>query len=283
MISFHCSLALLALIAALILPCCAEGMNAAEKMMWSTYPVATPKGAATGFIIRRHHSIFQKKRELVMITSNHVLETLGGGPLLLVLRSGRVGSKVAPLFLLIMPPTEEAKSFYVTHPLHDISAFKLYLPPEVEEIAETKSFVDEDMLNDQVTPLHTGMEVGFLGYPDVLPGTEGGFPVLRSGRVASYPVEGECSGGRFLINSDVYAGDSGAPVIWIRHARRPKLVGMVIQRVGPEARSFSHLAVAVNAEVIRQTLQMLADRESHPVRTKDQNLPMLTPSTQNSR
>jgi hypothetical protein len=58
---------------------------------------------------------------------------------------------------------------------------------------------------------------------------------------------------------------------------------MVIQRVGPEARSFSHLAVAVNAEVIRQTLQMLADRESHPVRTKDQNLPMLTPSTQNSR
>jgi hypothetical protein len=45
----------------------------------------------------------------------------------------------------------------------------------------------------------------------------------------------------------------------------PELVGMVIQRIGPKERTFSHLAVAVDAEVIREVLTLLDASERTPI------------------
>jgi V8-like Glu-specific endopeptidase len=69
--------------------------------------------------------------------------------------------------------------------------------------------------------------------------------------------------GRFLINSDVYPGDSGAPVFVNNTGSRPDLVGMIIQRVSPKASDFSHFAVAVDADVIRETLALVEASENH--------------------
>jgi hypothetical protein len=80
--------------------------------------------------------------------------------------------------------------------------------------------------------------------------------------VASYPVGTAQAHGCFLINSDVYPGDSGAPVFVPGRGSRPRLAGMIIQRIGPDARAFSHLAVAVDAAVVRETLDLLAAREA---------------------
>ncbi|MBE7494902.1 MAG: trypsin-like peptidase domain-containing protein [Verrucomicrobiaceae bacterium] len=243
-------------------------MNATEKMMWSTYPLGTEKGEATGFVINRRNADTPGGKEAVVFTSSHVLDTLGNGPLLVVLRTKEEGGAAAPLFLVLIPPKKPAKSFYVSHPDHDIAAFTVRLPAELAEIAEMRSFLHEGMLGRDGRSLHSGVEVAFLGYPDVMPGTEGAFPVLRSGRVASYPVGTAQARGRFLINSDVYPGDSGAPVILAGANGQPRLVGMIIQRIGPESRSFSHLAVAVDADVIRETLQLLAESEKAPVQAQ---------------
>jgi hypothetical protein len=101
------------------------------------------------------------------------------------------------------------------------------------------------------------MDVSFLGYPEVLPGTDGAFPVLRAGKVASYSPGKLTESGKFIINADVYPGDSGAPVFATR-AGKPEIVGMIIQRIGNASQDFSHLAVAVDSASIRETLDLLA-------------------------
>jgi hypothetical protein len=250
------------MMAAVLLSGCAGHMNVSEKMMWSTYPLATQKGEATGFVINLRDARVPGGMLPVVFTSVHVLDTVGRGPLIIGIRKLDENGE-AQVSLLAFNPTgaQGRERFYVRHPQHDLAAFALRLPEEIAERAKMASFLDERMLARDGRHLRSGVEVSFLGYPEVLPGTEGAFPVLRSGRVASYPVGTSQAHGRFLINSDVYPGDSGAPVFIAGRGSRPELVGMIIQRVGPKAQTFSHLAVAVDADAIRETLELLAARE----------------------
>ena len=91
-----------------------------------------------------------------------------------------------------------------------------------------------------------------------MPGTADAFPILRSGKVASYPVGPSNTQGYFLIDADVYPGDSGAPVFRTGRGGRPILAGVVLRRVSRNQRGFSHLAIAVEANVIHETLDLLA-------------------------
>ncbi|MHB1082204.1 MAG: trypsin-like peptidase domain-containing protein [Prosthecobacter sp.] len=266
-----------ALLLALILcfggSACAGRMNGSEKMMWSTYPLATLKGAATGFVITRRDPSAPGGKVPVVFTSVHVLKTMGKGPLIIGFRMPDAKG-VAQVSLLAFSPPPQAgnEPFYVRHPRYDLAAFALHFPPEIAGRADISSCLNEKSLSHDGTSLHSGMEVSFLGYPEVLPGTDGAFPVLRSGRIASYPVGKPQAHGRFLIDSDVYPGDSGAPVFIAGTSGRPKLVGMIIQRVSPGTRNFSHLAIAVDADVIRETLALVAADENKSA-TAIQKLP----------
>ena len=252
--------------AILFLPGCAGRMNVTEKMMWSTYPLATEKGAATGFVINRRDASAPGGTVPVVFTSVHVLDTVGKGPLIIGLRLPDAKGESKVVLLAFTPAKTRGKErFYVRHPRHDIAAFAMELPPEFAGQVDMPSALEEHMMTRDGKSLHSGMEVSFLGYPDVQPGTEGAFPVLRSGRVASYPVGTAQAHGRFLINADVYPGDSGAPVFLASQGRRPELVGMIIQRLGAKTDSFSHLAIAVDADVIRETLELVDAHEQQAV------------------
>lgn len=266
MTSFRSHAFLLALIVPNGLSGCAARMNVSEKMMWSTYPLATQKGAATGFVINHRDIETPGGGVPVVFTSVHVLDTVGKGPLVIGIRIPDAAGEAKASILVLTPPMLSGKErFYVRHPQQDIAAFALHLPAEITDRAVMRSFLNRRTLASDGRFLRSGVEVTFLGYPEVLPGTEGAFPVLRSGRVASYPVGTPQAHGRFLINSDVYPGDSGAPVFITDCSGRPKLVGMIIQRLGLEARNFSHLAVAVDADVIRETLALVMASEGLPV------------------
>jgi hypothetical protein len=241
-------------------------MNVTEKMMWSTYPLMTQKGAATGFVINRPSTQAHGGVVPVIFTCTHVLDTVGNGPLVIGVRMPDTTGDAQVALIAFSPPKQRGKQhFYVRHPHHDLAAFALHLPEEFAGHAEIHTSLSERSLVHDSRSLHSGLEVSFLGYPEVLPGTEGAFPVLRSGRVASYPVGTSQAHGRFLINADVYPGDSGAPVFMSGRGNHPELVGMVIQRIGPKERTFSHLAVAVDAEVIREVLTLLDASERTPI------------------
>lgn len=244
---------------------CTGRMNVSEKMMWSTYPLATQKGEATGFVINHRVAGVPGGVVPVLFTSVHVLDTVKEGPLIIGCRILNEAGEAQVALLAFAPPKLNGKErFYVRHPKHDIAAVALQLPAEITSRGVMSSFLHLRNMPRDGRYLRNGMEVAFLGYPEVLPGTEGAFPVLRSGKVASYPVGTSQAHGRFLINSDVYPGDSGAPVFSTGCGSRPKLVGMVIERVGVEKRDFSHLAVAVDADVIRETLALITAAEAPP-------------------
>jgi hypothetical protein len=234
-------------------------LNATERMMWSTYPILTQSGAATGFIIQMPDA--RGRVPPVMVTSLHVVETIGRAPFIVGMRAPNVdGSpRVAPL--MMQPEGGKKTRFYVRHPKHDIAAFRLDLGP-VAELLSPVSFLNESSFAPRGQKLRAGTDVSFLGFPDVMPGTAGAFPVLRSGKVASYSADASRSEPYFLIDSDVYPGDSGAPVFAAGRGARPVLAGLILRRVADNQTDFSHLAIAVEAEAIRETLRILADREA---------------------
>ena len=227
--------------------------------MWSTYPVATTKGMATAFVIVRKGGGKSGASAPVMVTAGHLLDSVGKGPLVIAVRvPGKDGG--SQLAVIGLPKQHPGKLVFARHPGEDVGAFD----PSVLDNASRQvlpSFLTESSLVRDARSLHAGEEVSFLGFPDLVPGTSGGFPVVRSGKIASYPAAQPHSGGTFLINADVYPGDSGAPVFISRPGGKPELVGMVIERVGKSAGAFSHFAIAVDAKAIRETLALLAERE----------------------
>jgi hypothetical protein len=246
----------------LVAGCESLRMNATEKMMWATHPVGTLAGDATGFVVLCEDGQSENGATPVLITSVHVLETLGKGPLVMAFRQpGEKGEEPEVSLLAYLPGSmEDRKNFYVRHPLHDVAAIRLRFPPEIANQVPMTSILSRRKLAANPARVRAGDEVLFLGYPETFPGTEGAMPILRSGRVASYTGTGAASGNRFLINADVYPGDSGGPVFAVRHGR-VQLAGVITRKVSATKQAFSHLAVAVDAEVVRETLQLLMDSE----------------------
>ncbi len=237
-------------------------LNATEKMMWSTYPLGTQKGMATGFVVGWKDARRPGVVVPVIVTAGHLLDSVGKGPLVMAVRVP-VASGEPKVAVIQVTPRRSGARLYVRHPRQDVGAFEPNLPMEATSLI-LSSYLNEKSLADGAGALRVGDEVSFLGFPDVVPGTSGGFPVLRSGKVASYPETQLRAEGAFLINADVYPGDSGAPVFASRHGGAPVLLGMVIQRVGRNERAFSHFAIAVDAKAIRETLDLLASPQTSP-------------------
>jgi hypothetical protein len=274
--------ALLLGLAAFCLPGCAgtgstlggQRLNAVERVMWSTYPLASRKGMGTGFVVACRDARARGGVSPVVVTSVHVLATVGRGPLMLGARVPDERGEPQVAVLQFQPPRGRER-FYVRHPHQDLAAFALQVPDEFSDLVSVQSFLDESALGSRAGALRAGAEVSFLGFPEVLPGTAGAFPILRTGHVASYPLGTAAADGLFVVNADVYPGDSGAPVFASGRGGRPELVGMIIRRVGTDERKFSHLAIAVDAKAIRETLQLVVDREHRGVPDSGQNRPSL--------
>jgi hypothetical protein len=187
---------------------CAGRLNVTEQMMWSTYPVITQSGMATGFVMEGKD---RKRRSSSGYGDAAPCGPAGGQrPVIRWNPDRQLPGRTAGC----SHPTDPAKARPVLRQASslDLAAFPLQLPESVRAQVSMPTFLKESSIGSGLNSLRSGSEVFFLGFPDVLPGTPGAFPVLRSGRVASYPVRERMSEGLFLIDADVYPGDSGAPV-----------------------------------------------------------------------
>lgn len=247
-----------ALIFVLAFPSCSVvRLNTTEQMMWSTYLVGSEKGMGAGFVVFRPDPHEPDGVVPVMVTAAHLLEAAGKCPLFIGTRmpDAQGGARIT---LVEFQPKRGSQRFYVRHPQHDIAAFEMHIPKEAVSMVALPSFVNDTARSSKL--LRVGDEVSFVGFPEVLPEMEGLFPVLRTGRVASYPVGSAQAGGLFVINADVYPGDSGAPVYVVGRRGHPELAGIIIRRVTADQKSFSHLAIAVESRAIHETLQLLGEQ-----------------------
>jgi hypothetical protein len=222
------SVATISVIAALALQGCANppiaggsNLTTAEKMMWSTYAIATPKGLATCMIVNRRDPVAPHHTVPVLITAAHVLASAPRGPFYVVVRTPN-GSEAPSLEILEFAPSAGIAHPFFQHPSHDVAMLELNIPPDLAGEATLPSFLNESDIGRTADVPHAGDDVSVLGFPHVLPGTLGAFPVLRAGRVASRVQGPGADNERLLINTSAFAGDSGAG--FCRHPVRPTKV-----------------------------------------------------------
>ncbi|HEY5743551.1 MAG TPA: serine protease [Terrimicrobiaceae bacterium] len=234
-----------------------RGLNSAETMILSTYPLASKRAFGTGFLVAMKDKSARGGLAPAMVTSTHFVKTAGTGAIYMPLRGFDAGGNLS-VALLEVVPRRKGIPFYVRHPRLDVAAFRVRIPRGVQ-LPLLLTLLEEKYLESGSNP-RAGEDVAFVGFPEGQSTSLGMFPVLRAGKIASF--DQSLFGLRsFLINGDVYPGDSGGPVFRLSKSGQPKVVGMVVERLSIERRAPFPLALAVDAKAIRETLQLLANRD----------------------
>jgi hypothetical protein len=222
---------------------------------------------------------------LVLVTAAHVLEQIQGDAAVLHLRR-RVDEKTNSWVRVPYPFQIRANSqpLWIRHPDADVAVMYISVPPEISiKPVSFHMLADDKMLTDyEVKP---GDELRCLGFPLGVTSNDAGFPVLRSGRIASYPLLPTDKTKSFLLDFRVFKGNSGGPVYFVERMRpNPKSIGtftsyhFIMGLVSDEAlyteqssgqysqethQTQLGLAKVVHASLIKQTIEMLPAPDSH--------------------
>src|SRR6202034_1126518 len=113
-----------------------------------------------------------------------------------------------------------------------------------------------------------------LGFPEGLSANPAGFPILRSGRVASFPLGPSTAFPTFLLDFAVFPGNSGGPVYVRDTAHRVPvpggqpagfIAGMLTQQVELNSQNLS-IGIVTDARFVRETLSLLDNPNAAPAR-----------------
>jgi hypothetical protein len=114
--------------------------------------------------------------------------------------------------------------------------------------------------------LGPGDEMMALGFPRGLSANQAGFPILRSGRVASYPLAPSTVFPTFLLDFSVFPGNSGGPVFMAEGARRRPgateaqevqfVAGILTQQVELSGERLE-IGIVTHARFVRETVAMI--------------------------
>ncbi len=190
-------------------------------LMQSTFEIAGPvAGSSRGtcFIVAKPAATNPSSGSYVLVTAAHVLDSITSQQAVLFARQ-RHGDdwKKVPMPLRIR--NEKNAPLWVRNPHADVAAMYVGFPAALKpaSIVSTALFVEDRTLKEfEVRP---GDRVFVLGYPFGLDSSSGGFPILRAGWIASYPLLPSRSVGKFLISFKVFKGNSGGPVYLIDYNR----------------------------------------------------------------
>jgi S1-C subfamily serine protease len=196
----------------------------------------------------------------VLVTAAHVLDHMQGDTMRVGWRFSDSGNtwRYAPAPVTIRL---DGRPLYVTHPTYDIAVMKIIAPPEFGHAAIPLAWLaDERSFEDW--GIGPGDEMMTVGYPLGQSSNRAGFPILRTGRLASYPLYPIEQFPTFLVDLRVLGGNSGGPVFMTGYTRR---------RPGTEQSAESFVAgvltkqlcleigVVTHAYFVRETIRMLDD------------------------
>lgn len=171
----------------------------------------------TGFIIGKKIENDTSGLSLfVLVTAKHVFEDIDGESAFLKLRIQNSDTSYQE-FLYEFPIRIGTKRIWFEDddPNIDIAAVPIPLPEDFIKYFE-KYFLSEEMLASDslmnLFSLHPGDEVFSIGFPLGIGSNYFGFPILRSGKIASYPILPTSIYKSMLIDLNVFEGNSGSPV-----------------------------------------------------------------------
>ena len=151
---------------------------------------------------------------------------------------------------------------WTKHPTRDIAAMEIKAPAEFAQAAIPLAWLAGDETFNQVG-LTPGDEMMALGFPLGLSANQAGFPILRAGRVASYPLAPSAEFPTFLLDFSVFPGNSGGP-IYVNRSDAKFIAGMLTQQVELSGDRLD-IGIVTHARYIRETVEMLDGRTPAPV------------------
>ena len=151
------------------------------------------------------------------------------------------------------------------HPDRDVVVMAVTAPPEFAKAAIPAAWLATSDTFDKAG-LAPGDEMFALGYPRGLSANKAGFPILRSGRVASYPLAPPTRYPTFLLDFAVFAGNSGGPVFFDEGGRRrPRdgvppptefIAGVLTQQVELKSDRLE-IGIVTHAAYVREAIALL--------------------------
>lgn len=113
----------------------------------------------------------------------------------------------------------DGRALYTRHPTLDVAVMAIEAPAPFAEAAIPLSWLADErtFLDWGIGP---GDEMMTVGYPLGQSSNRAGFPILRTGRVASYPLTPFSRFPTFLLDITVLFGNSGGPVFMSEASRR---------------------------------------------------------------
>ncbi len=231
----------------------------------------------TGFVMGRPIPNAPGSGRLVLITAAHVLNDMVGESMTLHLRRNLGGNNWVrdPMTMRIRA---SGHPLWTKHPDADVAVMYIDLPTGISlPLLSTDLLAGDELLSR--FEIHPGDELECLGYPFGLASNDAGFPILRSGKIASYPLLPTAVTKTFLFDFRVFKGNSGGPVYFVQTNRFYGnffrlgetihfIAGLVSQEESlsqvmtgaydQEVRQLQlGLAAVVHASLIRQTIEML--------------------------
>lgn len=247
------------------------------ELIHATVQLEQPLGdgtrtVGTGFLIAAPTP--DGRPRIVLVTANHVLEKMPG-------KDARIGYRIenadgswsySPTQLPIRD--NAGQELWTHHPSRDVAAISITAPPEFAKAAIPEAWLAEDKTFNSLE-VGAGDEMMALGFPRGLAANQAGFPILRSGRVASYPVAPAKIFPTFLLDFSVFPGNSGGPVFMSQAARRRAgaadahpaqfIAGLLTQQVELNNERLE-IGIVTHAKFIRETIALLDDAAA-PVTT----------------
>lgn len=245
-------------------------MDLAVELIHATVQLEQPLGdgtrtVGTGFLISAPGAGGQPRT--ILVTANHVLEKMPSA-------NARIGYRIAnadgswsysPQQLKIRDP--KGGELWTHHPTRDVAVMEIKAPPAFAKAAIPLNYLaaDETFGSYNVT---AGDEMMALGFPRGLSANQAGFPILRSGKVASYPIAPATQFPTFLLDFSVFPGNSGGPVF----VSKPQPAGALTQvadKAGPgfiaglltqqvELNSERlEIGIVTHAKYVRETIALL--------------------------
>jgi hypothetical protein len=198
----------------------------------------------------------------VLVTANHVFERMPGTEAHVGYRvQGKDGDwRYDPQPVIIR---DAAGELWRHDAAHDVAVIEVKAPE-----AFAKAAIPLDWLAGGDTfakyDIGPGDEMLVLGYPQGLSANSAGFPILRSGRVAS-PIEPGAVNPTFLLDFRVFPGNSGGPVFIGGSLRRTGeatgepmefIAGVLTQQVELNNERLE-IGIVTDAEFVRAAIALL--------------------------
>ena len=248
-------------------------MDLAVELINATVQLEQPLGdgtrtVGTGFLISAPGP--DGAPRTVLVTAAHVFQKMPGP-------NARIGYRISnadgswsysPQPLKIRDG--DGHELWTHHPKRDVAAISIKAPPEFAKAAIPQGYLAGDDTFAKYS-VGAGDEMMALGFPRGLSANAAGFPILRSGRVASYPLGPAKVFPTFLLDFSVFPGNSGGPVFVSRNlptgpvvnaseapAENGFIAGLLTQQVELNNERLE-IGIVTQAKYIRETIDRVSD------------------------